>query len=104
MKRKRFMSPSWYRALVIEQKAGELLLELGGMYSHYKLCRLMRERLGLFNNRSACVTLDALISFGIVQTDGLDVWLTTDKPNVFAVLAERHHDKLYWPDEAESVE
>ena len=104
MKKKRFMSPSWYRALVVEQRTAELLMRLGGMYSHYKLCRMMRERLGLANNRSACAILDSLIGYGIVQTDGLDVWLTTGKPDVFAVLAERHHDELYWPEEAVAAE
>ena len=104
MKSKRFMSPSWYRALVVEQKVAEMLLELGGMYSHYKLCRLMRERFGLANNRSACAILDSLIGYGIVLTDGLDVWLTTSKPDVFAVLAERHHGELYWPVEAAAAE
>ena len=104
MKRKRFMSPSWYRALVAEQQAAEMLVELGGMYSHYKLCRLMRERLGFLNNRSACVILDALIGYGIVQSDGLDVWLTTGKPDVFGVLAERHRDELYWPKETVAAE
>ena len=98
MKKKRFMSPSWYRALMLEQKTGELLLEVGGLYSHYNFCRLMRERLGILNNRSACVILDMLIGYGIVQTDGLDVWLTTRKPDVFGALAERHHDELYWPE------
>ena len=102
MKKKRFMSPGWYRALVMEQKAVELLLEVGGMYSHYNFCRLMRERLGIANNRSACVILDVLIGYEMVQTDGLDLWLTAKKPDVFSVLAERHHDELYWRKESES--
>ena len=99
MTKKGIMSMSQHLALMTTQNAAELLLKMGGFCGNYKFCRQMMAQLNIANMRSARIIIEWLVSYGIAQTDGKSVWITTEKPDVFAVFAARHKDELVWSDQ-----